>query len=148
MKVIFLDIDGVLNTTETHNPRGFPYVVEQHLVERFNRLVDQTGAAVVLISTWRLDPIGLLAARHFGVTITDCTPDTPDQPRADEITSWLRDHPEVTRFAVVDDTQDGFENLPFFQTDRTRGLTQDVADRLVHHFRSEYESPSIAAAAG
>jgi hypothetical protein len=28
MKVVFLDIDGVLNCTNTPNPRKFPYIVD------------------------------------------------------------------------------------------------------------------------
>ena len=31
MKVIFLDIDGVLNCKKTPNPRKFPYVVDKRL---------------------------------------------------------------------------------------------------------------------
>jgi len=29
MKVIFLDIDGVLNCDKTPNPRKFPYIVDK-----------------------------------------------------------------------------------------------------------------------
>jgi hypothetical protein len=37
MKVIFLDIDGVLNYKKTPNPRKFPYVVDKRLLVRFKR---------------------------------------------------------------------------------------------------------------
>jgi Swiss Army Knife RNA repair-like protein len=60
MKVIFLDIDGVPNCKKTPNPRKFPYVVDKKLLARLRKLLDKTGAKVVLSSTWRLDPIGLL----------------------------------------------------------------------------------------
>ena len=62
MKIIFLDIDGVLNCTRTPNPRKFPYIVDQGLLKRFLTLRERTGAEVVLASTWRYEPIGLLAA--------------------------------------------------------------------------------------
>jgi hypothetical protein len=44
MKVVFLDIDGVLNTRQTPNPRKFPYVVDKTLVRRLKRLLAQTKA--------------------------------------------------------------------------------------------------------
>ena len=77
MKAIFLDIDGVLNSDATPNPRKFPYIVDQRLLARFKQLVDATGAMVVLSSTWRVDPVGLLAAKLYEVPFHDVCPDTP-----------------------------------------------------------------------
>jgi HAD domain in Swiss Army Knife RNA repair proteins len=62
MKVIFLDIDGILNCPTTPNPRQFPYVVDKRLLLRLQKLLDRTGAKVVLSSSWRIDPVGLFAA--------------------------------------------------------------------------------------
>src|SRR5438105_1935022 len=103
MKVIFLDIDGVLTCDDTPNPRKFPYVVDRKLLSRLKRLLATTGAKVVLTSTWRLDPIGLLAARHWGIPFIGATPDLPDRSRSEEVRSWLKKHPNVTRFVVIDD---------------------------------------------
>ena len=36
----------------------------------------------------------------------DITPDMPDEPRCKEILTWIRNHPEVTRYAVIDDEDD------------------------------------------
>jgi hypothetical protein len=58
MKVIFLDIDGVLNTSKNRNPRKLPYVVERRLVNRLKRVLAKTRAKVVISSTWRYDPPG------------------------------------------------------------------------------------------
>lgn len=44
MKVIFLDIDGVLNSDETPNPRKFPYVVDPVLLKRSNSVLMMTDA--------------------------------------------------------------------------------------------------------
>jgi hypothetical protein len=44
MRVIFLDIDGVLNCKRTPNPRKFPYIVDQKLLERFRGLVARADA--------------------------------------------------------------------------------------------------------
>ena len=51
MKVIFLDIDGVLNCKRTHNPRKFPYIVDQTLLARLLKLCETIDAKVVLSST-------------------------------------------------------------------------------------------------
>jgi histidinol phosphatase-like enzyme len=64
MKVIFLDIDGVLNCDKTPNPRNLPYIVDKKLLARLCELLQRTKAKVVLTSSWRIDPVGLFAARH------------------------------------------------------------------------------------
>jgi HAD domain in Swiss Army Knife RNA repair proteins len=87
MKVIFLDIDGVLNCEKTPNPRKFPYVVDRKLLTRLKTLLERTGAKVVLSSSWRLDPIGLFAAKHWGVPFIDVCPDMPKRSRRDEVLS-------------------------------------------------------------
>ena len=127
MKVIFLDIDGVLNCKETRNPRKFPYIVDERLLERLLKLRERTGAEVVLSSTWRYDPVGLLAARHFKIPFTDVIPDLPGEPRHKEIMAWLSAHDDVSRYAVIDDEDDGLDTLPLFQPSASTGLSEEVA---------------------
>jgi hypothetical protein len=126
MKIIFLDIDGVLNCRRTPNPREFPYIVDQGLLRRFLTLRERTGAEVVLASTWRYDPIGLLAARYFKIPFIDVIPDMPDESRCTEITSWLAGH-NVSRFVVLDDEDDELDELPLFQPSAVSGLTDEIA---------------------
>ena len=82
MKVIFLDIDGVLNCRKTPNPRKFPYIVDEQLLARYHAVLRRTGARTVLASTWRYDPVGCFAAKHHGVPFIDMTPDLPSQTTA------------------------------------------------------------------
>jgi hypothetical protein len=126
MKVLFLDIDGVLNCDKTANPRKFPYVVDRKLLARFKRLLDRTGAKVVLSSSWRLDPIGLIAAKHWGVPFMDVCPDMPKRPRRDEVLTWIAGHPRVSRYAVIDDEDDELDELPLFQPSCKTGITADI----------------------
>jgi len=121
MKVIFLDIDGVLNCKTTPNPRGFPYVVDKRLLRRLKTLLEDTGAKVVLSSSWRIDPAGLFAAKHWGVPFIGICPDMPNSPRSKEVLAWLKRHPKVTRFAVIDDEDDELDELPLFQPSATTG---------------------------
>ena len=127
MKAIFIDIDGVLNCKNTPDPRKLPYVIDHNLLERFQRLVDRTGAQVILSSTWRYDPAGLFSARHWGIPFADITPDLPDQPRRDEILAWLGKRPDVDRFVVIDDEDDELDDLPLFQPSCSTGLTDEIA---------------------
>jgi hypothetical protein len=127
MKVIFTDIDGVLNCEATPNPREFPYIIDKRLLRRFVSLQRKTRAKVVLISSWRCDPIGLLAAKHFGIPFDDVTPDVPKKHRGEEIRSWLAKHLKVTRYAVIDDEEDGLDELPLFQPAQATGLTPEIA---------------------
>jgi hypothetical protein len=126
MKVIFLDIDGVLNCKRTSNPRKLPYIVDKRLLLRFRRLLEQTGAKVVFASTWRYDPAGVFSAKHWGVPFIDITPDMPKRPRRDEILAWLKKHPRVTRFIVIDDEDDELDQLPLFQPSAETGLTSEI----------------------
>lgn len=128
MKVIFLDIDGVLNCRKTPNPRKFPYIIDDKLLTLLRQLLEQTGASVVLSSTWRYDSAGIFSAKHQGVPFVDITPDMPDEPRSKEILEWLRHHPEVTRYVVIDDEDDDLDELPLFQPSSRTGLTQKIVD--------------------
>jgi hypothetical protein len=126
MKVIFLDIDGVLNCDRTPNPRKFPYVVDKRLLARLKKLLKRTRAKVVLSSSWRLDPVGLLAAKYWDVPFIDTLPDLPKKARRDEVLSWLGAHPTVTRYAIIDDEDDGLDDLPLFQPSSKTGITADI----------------------
>jgi hypothetical protein len=91
-----------------------------------------------LTSTWRVDPVVLLAARYFDVPFLDVTPDSPDAPRCGEIMSWLHAHPEVVRYAVLDDSNDCLDELPLFQPSK-RGLDREIADGLVAYLMGASE---------
>jgi hypothetical protein len=129
--VIFLDIDGVLNSEKTSNPRDLPYIIDKRLLRVFKRIVARTHAKIVLISDWRHDPAGLFSCRHWGLRYDDVVPDRPKKPRGDQIRAWLRKHRYVTRYAVIDDDNDELDELPLFQPSSSDGLTQKIAHGVV-----------------
>jgi Swiss Army Knife RNA repair-like protein len=137
MKVIFLDIDGVLNCDKTPNPREFPYIVDGKLLARLQKLLERTGAKVVLSSSWRCDPVGLLAAKHYGVPFFDVCPDKPRSRRCKEMTAWLSAHPKVTRYAVLDDEDDALDEMPLFQPSSKTGLTPEIAKGVERYLNGE-----------
>jgi len=137
MQVLFTDIDGVLNCRQTPNPRKLPYIVDQKLLVRFKRLVKDTGVTVVLTSTWRYDPAGLFSAKYWEIPFQDVLPDMPDQPRRDEVLAWLSKHPNVTRYAVLDDEDDELDGLPLFQPSARTGLSSEICEGLKRYFAGE-----------
>lgn len=62
LKIIFLDIDGVLNVT--HQGRDeYGSTFHQHLVDNLKQIIDETGAKIVISSTWRTS--GLVAMQEM-----------------------------------------------------------------------------------
>ena len=108
MKVIFLDFDGVLNSLRSP-AEGVNLVPEK--LKLLKRLVDATGASIVLSTSWREhwgpdgDATGAVMDQMFhdhGLQIDDKTPTLP-QGREAEIKAWLDQHPQVNNFVVLDD---------------------------------------------
>ena len=68
-KVIFLDIDGVMNSVNTRpqDPRGLIDFLDPRNVSVLNAIVEATGAVVVVSSTWRLSmPFAALRSTFAG----------------------------------------------------------------------------------
>ena len=139
MKVIFLDIDGVLNSHRTAIAfGGMPFDAKAHR-HRFDevalRLIDgiatTAGANIVLSSSWRNDSNWQQIGPALGLAIIDRTPSYLG-PRGKEIAAWLAAHPEVQSYAIVDDDGDMLpEQKPFFvHTNMFEGFTWDCACKL------------------
>lgn len=131
MKVLFLDIDGVLNSAKTCCAfGGYPSTMDhigafdQAAIRLLQRLCDSAGVKVVLSSTWRLDKEWQTYGPGLGLPIVDRTPSF-HAPRGRQIQKWLDDHPEVEQYAIVDDDSDMLaEQLPrFVHTKSDEGLT-------------------------
>lgn len=55
MKIIFLDIDGVLNCQSSKSRCSIYIGIDNDKVKRLRAIVDATGAKIVLSSSWRSD---------------------------------------------------------------------------------------------
>ena len=147
MRVLFLDIDGVLNShhwyenrpSEPHNGRGDELVsmIDPDAVARLNQIVEATGCVVVLSSSWRcMDPIGridrALNRRGFNTRLFGATPNIGN-PRGSEIIAWLELVPgTVESFAILDDDSDMADvSHALIQTDYKTGLLDDHAKRAI-----------------
>ena len=109
-------------------PRKFPYIVDARLLSLLKDLVARTGAKVVLSSSWRTDPVGVLAAKYYGVPFVDVCPDLSEASRCEEMLRWLSAHQEVRRYVVIDDESDCLDDLPLFQPSSRTGLTIEIVE--------------------
>lgn len=114
MKVVFLDIDGVINSHRTAVAfGGYPHTFDGCERQMFDEvalalirgIVKRAGASVVLSSTWRLTHPFADVGKALDLPIIDRTPSMLGG-RGGEIARWLSNHPEVESYAIVDDDSD------------------------------------------
>ena len=142
MKVIFLDIDGVLNCDRyliENRCRGIGIDPTRMLLVA--DIVRASGAKIVLTTSWRAhwsedpcecDAMGREINEAFaaqGLSVYGKTPRL-GYNREEEIKAWLEENPEVTRFVIIDDMwlQDDELDDYFIRTSGYRGgLCEDEA---------------------
>jgi hypothetical protein len=154
MKVIFLDIDGVLNSEEfLKNNHG--EAIDRMNVSILKNVIDKTGAVVVMSSAWRLwfdDKMmpkeGYSQSLHdilneFGIKLFGKTPDfstdeirvnkTFSHVKAKEIKAWIIENESVDKYAVIDDLDLRNEevNAHLVRTNGQVGITEKDAMRVI-----------------
>lgn len=139
MKVIFLDIDGVLTSVIYDRQKGpDDTYIDKSRLALIRGLVDRTGARIVLSSSWRrswepeCDGTGIRLAETFaeaGLEIYGKTPELGYMQRPNEIREWLAEHPDVRGFVIFDDERFEFGDLSehFIKTNHRigRGLEEE-----------------------
>jgi len=138
LKVIFLDVDGVLNSAQ--DGYSIRLKTDSHL-KLLQYIVKETGAKIVLSSSWRIGftpaSKNLLARfKEYGLELMDCTPELSGTCRGDEIRKWLDEFKteyDVERFAILDDEADmaEFTETNLIQTDTNAGLQKADAVRCI-----------------
>ena len=116
MKVIFLDIDGVLNCQSSKSSCHGMVGIDNDKVKRLKEIVKSTGAKIVLISTWKTDWQKLLKEqqgymadyldrklKRQRLAIMDKTDDYIAM-RGEGIDQWLKGR-NVESFAILDDEE-------------------------------------------
>lgn len=116
MKIIFLDIDGVLNCVTSKSRCGVYTGIDDDKVMRLREIVDATGAEIVLSSSWRTDwskdenyirEEGKYINRKLGnerLSIIDKTCVDCYDRREYEIGRWLEGK-DIESFVILDDTK-------------------------------------------
>ena len=158
MKVLFLDLDGVVNSHDwfrrrmVEQPTGnyWERQIDPHAVSLLNEIIEATGAKVVVSSTWRKNHTlqelrAGLSSRDFRGEIIAVTGEDLSAIRGREIQKWLDDYKNwggyrpldvVERFAIVDDDSDMEHLRPhLIQTNFELGLTAIQATKIISHLR-------------
>lgn len=161
MKVIFLDIDGVLNSNfrnvKNQKELSDGKFIDETRVQLLAEIIIKTNAMIVLHSGWRLwfdDMINPIRdeAKYLvnileknGLKIVDKTPDlTTDEIRrirkfsfvkAQEILMWIEQHKDIDSYIVLDDLDLSIDTIKnnLIMTDSTIGLSEgNVLDAIAH----------------
>ena len=136
MKVLFLDIDGVVNSKDTHinNPDEWA-VIDPYMAFLVGRISLNTACQVVLSSGWRLHPESVATIEKRVIQLYGCTPELQGKSRGSEIQAWLDEHKDVTAYAILDDDMDAGEghSTHFFKTTFETGLTTEMAENIIQY---------------
>lgn len=121
MKIIFLDIDGVLNTEKhirylLHNDlptqdNDWCDFFDPKCIVKLKKIIDQTGAKIVISSTWRFMGLDKLRKKFeergiLGEIIDRTSLSRFMRERGYEIQTWLDNHDDVESYAILDDDVD------------------------------------------
>ncbi len=158
IKVIFLDIDGVLNGDDAPPlfGEGWPLShLETCLIEKINRIVEtldqisEIKTKIVISSSWRVrfsleEITNMLKTKGLRAEIIDVTPRIlPTRmseyiQRGQEIKSWLQNIKEyqVDKFIILDDESDMMDLKKYLiKTDYTTGITDDDVNKVIDMLR-------------
>jgi hydroxymethylpyrimidine pyrophosphatase-like HAD family hydrolase len=159
MKVIFLDIDGVINSNfwlESHQQEiSDGTLIDKEKIELVAKIVHKTGAVLVMHSGWRfwfdndMKPIRKEAQNLIdllldsGLSIYSMTPDLTTEEirktkmfskvKASEIFLWLKQNPNIDKWIVLDDIDLHNDELGIRQirTNPETGITEKDADKAI-----------------
>lgn len=120
MKIIFLDIDGVLNSIDSEDHFHCFIGLDYSGIKLLREIVDTTGAEIVLVSTWklswdkdksRLDSLGAYLDERLaeeGLTVLDKTGGSMNE-RGHGIIDWLSEHPAESWIVLDDEIFEDYE---------------------------------------
>lgn len=122
MKIVFLDIDGVLCNRAalmSHQRINDMAILDRACVARLDTLCAAGGddVRIVISSSWRKFHSRAEMAEHLelhglrpAMVHADWRTKVLDGERGDEIAEWLSRHAEVTEFIILDDDSDMLES--------------------------------------
>ena len=142
VKYIFLDVDGVLNTFRPYDPKDDG--VDLDKVELVKKIVDATGADIILSSAWKAQWSPKTKSRcgrtlnrkmeTVGLTIKGKTPRMPSVYKAVEVRDFLKKNP-CDAFVILDDEVldfkiQGYEEQLILTNWKT-GLTEEEVNKAI-----------------
>lgn len=131
MKILFLDVDGVLNTKDSIKELNY---IDPQKVKLVAKIVKETECKIVITSAWRntTDLMEKLKGklRKEEIDIYDVTTYTNHlvTSRLQEIKFYLQEH-AIEKYAILDDEQINLEG--FFLVES--GLTNKLANKVISY---------------
>lgn len=160
-KVIFLDIDGVLNTkwwytqmdSNTHKDK-YGYAFDPKAVANLKRIIEETGADIVISSSWKCFGLSQMEdmwnERNLPGKIIDITPNSVSDElllnadidsiemfhiRGEEIKEWLSKHGKrISNYVIIDDMDNMLpeQQSYFVQTNPEVGITKEDSEKAIN----------------
>ena len=123
MRVVFLDYDGVVNNIiwdkegkrADYGSASSKTVNDFQAVQWVSEFCQKFGYDIVVSSTWRVwewykEALWNGGLRD-GINIVGRTPVLYKHSRGDEIAQYIKEHPEIEEYIIIDDEND-FKNYP------------------------------------
>lgn len=162
MNIIFLDVDGVLNSSDwnqkhpTEIKNGF--LIDETKVVLLNELIRKTNAKIVLHSGWRFWFDGKFRpnrkeSEYFSdllkkenISFYDFTPDFSTEEirrtkefsliKAEEILFWLKEHRDISGWVVIDDLDlhNSIVSVHQVKPDSSKGLEKEDIETAIKLF--------------
>lgn len=159
-KVIFLDIDGVLNTkwwytqmdSNTHKDK-YGYAFDPKAVANLKNIIEETGADIVISSSWKCFGLSQMEdmwnERNLPGKIIDITPNSVSDElllnadidsiemfhiRGEEIKEWLSKHGKrISNYVIIDDMDNMLpeQQSYFVQTNPEVGITKEDSEKVI-----------------
>ena len=162
MKIIFLDFDGVMDTSyydlvlhKEGKPGNDMYgcIFDPYCIQNLKHIIDETGAHVVVTSSWKYlmsykDILDMWEYRGLPGFVTDVTP-TPQERnnRGDEIDAWLNECDAEVQYVIIDDLSSNNFNehqLPrFLKVNPFWGLDEATAKRAIELLNSRGKKEKV-----
>lgn len=165
MKLLFLDMDGVVNSEACYKKGLFKtdFPVDSYMAFLVGKIVLDTDCKVVLSSSWRHSKENVKQIHERMVPIYDITGSEPHDDtrppgiencqRGREIKAWLDKwnsktyeagysgplmNETITAYAILDDENDMLpeQQSNFFKTSWSTGITKEISDAVIAHLNS------------
>jgi HAD domain in Swiss Army Knife RNA repair proteins len=148
MKVIFLDIDGVINTGKVREKLQFldsymgtffdpnDIIFDSEAVSYLKNIVDESKAKIVISSSRKLQGMDYLKnlwiENNLPGEIIDLTKDLKHLKRSDEISEWLSRN-GVESYVIFDDVfdMDIEHSLNFIKCKSYYGITKEQSEKAI-----------------
>ena len=141
MKIIFLDIDGVLNNYSSMAEGTWVQALDhtnwdRKSLDALQSIVDATQAWVVISSSWRKIKPSVVwwneqfKAAGLNLNCIDITGGSSNGFRGREVAEWC-DSVEPLDFVILDDDSDFYPEQPRVWVNGQFGLTQEHATRAI-----------------